>query len=87
MGNVMSKEADVMSKEAVLDHWFEPLEEYPRKYMPPGVEIRRGDLTVWKGVDAIVHQGNCLRVKAHGLSAQIATKSIPGAMLTNATKE
>ena len=46
MGNVMSKEADVMSKEAVQDHWFEPLEEYPRKYMPLGVEIRRGDLTV-----------------------------------------
>ena len=27
-----------------------------------------------EGVDAIVHQGNCLTVKAHGLSAQIAKK-------------
>ena len=37
-----------MSKEAGLDHWFEPQEEYPRTYKPPGIEIRRGDLTEWK---------------------------------------
>ena len=71
MGNVMSKD---MSKAAVLDHWFVPQEEFPKHYNPPGVEIRRGDLTEWRGVDAIVHQGNCLTVKAHGLSAQIAKK-------------
>ena len=61
-----------MSKEAGLDHWFEPQEEYIRTYKPPGIEIRKGDLTEWKRVDAIVHQGNCLTVKAYELSAQIA---------------
>ena len=63
-----------MSKEAVLDDWFEPQEEFPKQYKPPGVEIRRGDLTEWQGVDAIVHQCNCLAVKAHGLSALIDRK-------------
>ena len=38
------------------------------------MEIRPGDLSEWRGVDAIVHQCNCLAVKAHGLSAQIARK-------------
>ena len=61
-------------KEAALDHWFEPQEEFPKQYKPPWVEIRRGDLTEWQGVDDIVHQCNCLTVKAHGLSAQIARK-------------
>ena len=46
--------SNVMSKEAALDHWFEPLEEYPKQYVPPGVEIRAGDLTEWRGVDANV---------------------------------
>ena len=27
-----------MSKEARKDHFFEPPEEYPRQYRPPGVE-------------------------------------------------
>ena len=57
-----------------LDRCFEPLQEFPKEYIPPGVEVRSGDLTEWKGVDAIVHQCNCLTVKAHGLSAQIANK-------------
>ena len=51
-----------------------PQEEFPKQYKPPGVEIKRGDLTEWRGVDAIVHQGNCLTVKPHRLSAQIARK-------------
>ena len=63
-----------MSREAALDQWFEPLEEDPKQYIPPGVDIRARDLTEWQGVDAIVHQCNCLAVKAHGLSAQIARK-------------
>ena len=46
--------SNVMSKEAALDHWFEPLEEDPKQYIPPGVEIRAGDLTEWRGVDATV---------------------------------
>ena len=63
-----------MSKEAALDHYFEPQEEHPKEYKPPGVENRAGDLTEWTEADAIVHQCNCLAVKAHGLSAQIARK-------------
>ena len=38
------------------------------------MENRAGDLTNWTEADAIVHQCNCLTVKAHGLSAQIAKK-------------
>ena len=38
------------------------------------MEIRRVDLTEWQVMDAIVHQCNCLAVKAHGLSAQIDRK-------------
>ena len=26
-----------------LDQYFEPLEEFPKQYIPPGVEIRAGD--------------------------------------------
>ena len=70
-----------MSREAALDQWFEPLEEDPKQNIPPGVDIRAGDLTEWQGVDAIVHQCNCLAVKAHGLSVQIARK-YPGPMFT-----
>ena len=66
--------SNVMSKEAALDHCFEPREEFPKEYKPRGIEIRAGDLTEWRRVDAIVHQCNCLAVKAHGLSAQIAEK-------------
>ena len=61
-------------REGELDRCFEPLKEFPKEHIPPGVEVRPGDLTEWKGVDAIVHQCNCLTVKAHGLSAQIARK-------------
>ena len=58
-----------MSKEALLDHCFEPREEFPKLYNPwdKWVENRAGDLTTWKEADAIVHQCNCLTVKAHGL--------------------
>ena len=38
------------------------------------MDFRFGDLTEWTEADAIVHQCNCLAVKAHGLSAQIARK-------------
>ena len=64
--------SNVMSKEAALDHCFEPREEFPKLYKPPRVENRAGDLTEWTEMDAIVHQCDCLAVKAHGLSAQIA---------------
>ena len=66
--------SNVMSKEAALDHCFEPREEFPKEYKPPGVYIRGGDLTEWKETDAIVHQCNCLAVTSHGLSAEIAHK-------------
>jgi len=36
------------------------------------VSFVNGDLVEQKGVDAIVHQVNCLTVKAHGLSQYIA---------------
>ena len=38
------------------------------------MEIRKGDLTEWRGADAIVHQCNCLAVRSHGLIAKIADK-------------
>ena len=63
-----------MSKEAALDHYFEPQEEHPKEYKPPGMEIRKGDLTEWTEADAIVHQCNCLAVRSHGLSPRIADK-------------
>ena len=68
--------SNVMSKEALLDHCFEPREKFPREYKPwhHWVDFRRGDVTQWTEADAIVHQCNCLTVKAHGLSAQIARK-------------
>ena len=66
--------SNVMSQEAALDHCFEPREEYPREYKPPGVEIRVGDLTEWTAADAIVQQCNCLAVRCHGLSARLAEK-------------
>ena len=68
--------SNVMSKEAALDHCFEPREEFPKLYKPwhKWVDFRFGDLTEWTEADAIVHQCNCLTVRAHGLSAQIARK-------------
>ena len=66
--------SNVISKEAALDHYFEPQEEHPKEYKPPGVEIRKGDLTEWTVADAIVQQCNCLAVRSHGLSARIADK-------------
>ena len=67
---------DQLVREGALDHCFEPREEFPKLYKPwhKWVEFRRGDLTQWTEADAIVHQCNCLTVKAHGLSAQIAMK-------------
>ena len=44
--------SNVMSKEAALDHYFELQEEFPKQYKPPGVEIRKGDLTEWTEADA-----------------------------------
>ncbi|XP_045180875.2 uncharacterized protein LOC123540143 [Mercenaria mercenaria] len=38
------------------------------------VSYQHGDITSIRGVDAICHQVNCLTVKAHGLSSQIAKK-------------
>ena len=62
------------SFKTIQDHCFEPREEFPKLYKPPGVENRAGDLTEWTEADAIVHQCNCLTVKAHRRSAQIAKK-------------
>ena len=39
-----------------------------------GVKIVDGDLLKAKDVDVIVHQVNCLCIKAHGLSKQIAER-------------
>ena len=36
------------------------------------VTYHRGDITTIKNVDAICHQVNCLTIKAHGLSSNIA---------------
>ena len=44
--------SNVMSKEAALDRYFELQEEFPKQYKPPGVEIRKGDLTEWTEADA-----------------------------------
>ena len=85
MSNVMSKEAyleeDIpwgWEKEIhgpkKLDDYFEPKEEHPKEYKPPGLHIRAGDLTEWVEADAIVHQCNCLAVTSHGLSDQIARR-------------
>ena len=63
-----------MSQEAALDHCFEPREEYPREYKPPGVEIRVEDLTEWTAADAIVQQCNCIAVRCNGLSVRLAEK-------------
>ena len=67
---------DQLIREGALDHCFEPREEFPKLYKPwhHWVENRAGDITNWTETDAIVHQCNCLTVKAHGLSAQIAKK-------------
>ena len=67
---------DQLVREGALDHCFEPREEFPKLYNPwdKWVENRAGDLTTWKEADAIVQQCNCLTVKPHGLSAQIARK-------------
>ena len=39
-----------------------------------GIHFVFGDLLKLRDVDAIIHQVNCLCVKAHGLSKQIAEK-------------
>ena len=47
-----------MTKEVKEDNFCGPHEEHPREYRPPGLEIRRGDLTHWMEADAIVHESN-----------------------------
>ena len=70
----LEEKNDSRPYKTLQDHCFEPRELFPKLYKPPGVENRAGDLTEWTEADAIVHQCNCLTVKALGLSAQIAKK-------------
>jgi hypothetical protein len=57
-----------------LSQILDPILRRHVKLQAKGVIFLKGNLVEKKNVDAIVHQCNCLTVKSHGLSKQIARK-------------
>jgi O-acetyl-ADP-ribose deacetylase (regulator of RNase III) len=57
-----------------LSQILDPILRRHVKLQANGVTFLKGDVVEIKNVDAIVHQCNCLTVKSHGLSKQIARK-------------